>query len=199
MNELKKLELLRFEKEVARRFEAGEINGPVHLSGNNEDQLIEIFQKIAPWDYVFSTHRNHYHALLHGINPESLMAEIRAGHSMNIFFPEQRFFTSSIVGGILPIAVGVAAALKRQNKIAPTVWAFVGDMCSNMGIFDECYRYARAYELPITFVIEDNDVSTNTPTQEVWGKYNSKVGLGIIRYHYDRIYPHYGSGKNVQI
>lgn len=194
MKELKKLELLRFEKEVANLFDAGLIAGPVHLSGGNEDDLIDIFQNVNASDCVFSTHRNHYHALLHGINPDDLMSEIIDGHSMNIFFPEHNFFTSSIVGGILPIAVGTAAGLKRANS-PRHVWCFVGDMCSNMGIFDECWRYSVAHDLPITFVIENNDLSTNTPTTEVWGRHNQKVGQKIIRYHYDRIYPHYGTNK----
>ena len=53
-------------------YESGQIKAPVHLSGNNEDQLIEIFNKIDKDDWVFSSWRNHYHALLHDFNPEKL-------------------------------------------------------------------------------------------------------------------------------
>jgi pyruvate dehydrogenase E1 component alpha subunit len=191
--------LQEFERDVALRFEMGMIPGPVHLSGGNEEQLIEIFQNVSTDDYVFSTHRNHYHALLHGVPSYTLMREIMAGHSMNLFFPEYKFFTSSIVGGILPIAVGVAAALKRDGSNAK-VWAFVGDMCSTMGIFHECQQYAQGHELPITFVVENNDLSTNTPTEKVWGgKLNDRLGGNTIRYHYERMYPHYGVSKNAVI
>jgi len=58
-----KKDLIDFEKKVQKVYEAGEINAPVHLSGNNEDQLIGIFKKIDKDDWVFSNWRNHYHAL----------------------------------------------------------------------------------------------------------------------------------------
>jgi pyruvate dehydrogenase E1 component alpha subunit len=195
--------LQEFERDVALRFEMGMIPGPVHLSGGNEEQLIEIFKDISIDDYVFSTHRNHYHALLHGIPSYELMREIMAGRSMNLFFPEHKFFTSSIVGGILPIAVGVAAALKREGS-SKKVWVFVGDMAATMGIFHECQQYAKCHELPITFVVEDNGLSTNTPTGKVWGeskfhRLNYRCGSNVIRYQYDRIYPHYGVNKNAII
>jgi len=197
MNEIKKLELMRFEKEIARRFEAGDIRGPIHLSGGNEDQLINEFKSFQPGDFVFSTWRNHYHALLAGIPPGLLMERITAGHSMNIEFPEYHFYTSSIVGGILPIAVGVAAGLKRRNA-TEKVFCFIGDMTSETGIFHECVQYSESMELPIVFVVEDNDMSTDTPTAKAWGKTRQpKCGSRVSRYHYTRIYPHCGIGKYV--
>lgn len=191
--------LTHFEKEVAQKFEAGLIRGPIHLSGGNERELIDIFENIKPEDYVFSTWRNHYHALLHGIPPEELMDKIVSGHSMNIEFPEHHFFTSSIVGGILPIATGVAAALKRKGSELK-VWCFIGDMTSCTGMFHECQQYAQTHELPITFVIEDNGFSTDTPTAKAWGdnefhRLNPKCGGNVIRYSYERTYPHCGVGK----
>lgn len=185
-------DLIRFEKEVADRFERGEIHGPIHLSGGNEDQLIEIFQEIKPTDWVFSTWRSHYHALLHNIPEEKVMAEIMTGRSMNLIFPEYNFFTSAIVGGILPIAVGVAYALKQQGK-PDKVWCFIGDMTATTGIFHETHWYARCQNLLIEFVIEDNDFSTNSPTMEVWGKDVNKPK--IYKYDYNRTYPHCGIGK----
>ena len=61
-----KTKLMNFEKSIADDFERGKINCPLHLCGGNEDQLIEIFKDIDEEDYVFSTHRNHYHYLLKG-------------------------------------------------------------------------------------------------------------------------------------
>jgi len=120
-------DLIAFEREVADRFERGEIRGPIHLSGGNEQNLIDIFKGVPKDAWVFSTWRSHYHALLHGVPADKVMAQIMEGRSMNLAFPEHRFFTSAIVGGILPIAVGVAAA--KQN----TVWCFVGDMAAMGG------------------------------------------------------------------
>ena len=183
-----KKELIEFESDIADLFEQGKIPSPVHLSKGNEDDLIEIFKDIKATDFVFSNHRNHYHALLKGIPPEWLKAEILKNRSITINNAEHRFFSSAIVGGILPIAVGVAMT-------GQTVWCFVGDMCSATGIFTECLQYSQGHDLPITFVIEDNGLSVETPTQEVWGSTGFKWEDKIIRYKYDRIYPHQGVGK----
>ena len=69
--------LLEFELKVKEEFEKGHINAPIHLSGGNEENLISIFELIKSQDYVISTHRNHYHYLLKGGNPDVLMAEIK--------------------------------------------------------------------------------------------------------------------------
>lgn len=189
---LSKDDLIDFESEVARRFENKEIPGPIHLSGGNEDQLIEIFRDIKPTDWVFSTWRSHYHALLHGIQPEKVMSEIMAGRSMALMFPEHNFFTSAIVGGILPIAVGVAYALKPSTHM---VWCFVGDMAATTGIFHESSEYARRNGLPIQFIIEDNYLSCNSPTEDCWGRYPDSPDNFIKRHRYVRSVPHCGTGK----
>lgn len=183
-------DLIAFEAEVAARFERKEIPGPIHLSGGNEDQLIEIFKDIKPTDWVFSTWRNHYHALLHGIPPEKVLDRIMKGESMNMTFPEHKFFTSAIVGGILPIAVGVAYALKGSDQ---RVWCFIGDMAATTGISIESRTYAARNNLPISFFIEDNGLSCNTPTREAWGKYLQVADMK--QYKYTREVPHCGTGK----
>lgn len=184
-------QLKNFERRVADAFEAGTVRGPIHLSGGNEDQLIEIFRDIHPVDWVFSTWRSHYHALLHGVTEDWLMAEILAGRSMGIMSPAHRFFTSAIVAGIMPIAVGVAAAIRR-NRSGTLVHCFVGDMTAETGIAHESIKYAERHELPIRFYVEDNGLSCNTPTQETWGN-----GLSYCssRVSAQRTYPHAGIGK----
>src|SRR5437867_2493878 len=194
--------LRAFEREVADAFEAKRIRAPIHLSDGNEEQLIEIFREIAPYDWVFSTWRSHYHALLHGVPREMVMSEIMAGRSMMLHFPGWRFFTSAIVGGILPIACGVAAASKEADRVAkhgdplrPWVWCFVGDMTASIGAFHDAANFAAGHGLPITFVVEDNGLATNTPTEEAWGIGKRR---NIRRYRYDRgAYPHVGSGPYV--
>jgi pyruvate dehydrogenase E1 component alpha subunit len=181
-------ELRQFERDVADAFEAKRVTGPIHLSGGNETQLLELFTEIQPEDYVFSTWRSHYHALLKGVPPERVMAEIIAGRSMMLHFPDYRFFSSAIVGGILPIACGVAAGGHR-------CWCFVGDMTASLGAFHDAERYAMGHLLPITFVVEDNGLSTNTPTAETWGL---RWGLPKTRrYAYTRTWPHTGSGRYI--
>jgi len=186
-----KQELIDFEEDIKNEFLAAKIRAPVHLSRGNEDQLIEIFKQVGKHDWVFSTHRSHFHALLKGISPEWVKSEIIAGRSIHLMNREHKFFTSAIVGGNLPIAIGVAMALKGK-KSKNHVWVFVGDMAGETGIFYECSKYAGRQNLPITFIIEDNGLSTNTPTQEVWG--NGKAGPNIIKYSYERGFPHINVG-----
>lgn len=184
-------ELITFEQEIAKLFEAKRIKAPVHLSGGNESQLIKIFEKIKPTDWVCSTHRSHYHALLKGIPPEWIKSEILRGNSITLCNAEYRFITSAIVGGIIPIAVGLAMAGER-------VWCFVGDMGASGGTFYECQKYVRGHNLPITFVIENNGLSVQSPTREVWGIGDGYLPNHKIQYYeYKMIYPHQGSGVYV--
>ena len=69
---MKKQDLIDFERRIADLYEDKKIPYPVHLSGGNEDQLIEIFREVREGDYVLSTHRSHYHYLLSGGPPEKL-------------------------------------------------------------------------------------------------------------------------------
>ena len=190
---MNKKQLIEFEKKVQKVYEAGKIKAPVHLSGNNEDQLIEIFKKIDKNDWVFSSWRNHYHALLHGFDPEKLFNLIVEGRSMGINSIEDRFYSSSIVGGSLPIALGVAQSIKLKKEKSK-VWCFVGDMTFETGTFHECYKYSRNFDLPIEFVVEDNNMSTNTPTDQTWNK-KSKIPDDVHYYKYDRNFPHHGTGN----
>ena len=75
-------ELIDFETKVKETYEAGKIKGPIHLAKNNENELIEIFQYISSDDWVFVPWRNHYHALLHGVDPDKLFNSIVEGRSM---------------------------------------------------------------------------------------------------------------------
>lgn len=201
-----KKQLINFEKWAVDNYLKGNIKSPIHLSGGNEEFLIKIFKKIKPSDWVFSTYRSHYHALLKGISESWLKKWILKNKSIHVMNKSNKFWTSAIVGGTLPIALGVAIAIKRKVvKTSDHVWCFVGDMTAEGGIFYECHKYALHNDLPITFIIEDNGLSTDTPTQTVWGKKDSNwsyIGKKfpeekdkIIYYKYKRIYPHYGVGK----
>ena len=190
---MNKQDLIDFEKRVKKVYEAGEIKAPIHLSGNNEAQLIKIFKKIDKNDWVFSTWRNHYHALLHGFDPEELFNLIKEGKSMGINSVKHKFYSSSIVGGSLPIALGVAQSIKLKKETSK-VWCFIGDMTFETGTFHECYKYSRNFDLPLEFVIEDNNMSTNTPTDEAWNQ-KSEIPDDVYYYQYERNFPHHGTGK----
>lgn len=186
-------ELIDFESKVRDTYEAGKIKGPVHLAKNNEDYLIEIFKYVSPDDWVFVPWRNHYHALLHGVDAEKLFQYILEGRSMGTNNLSPNFYASSIVGGILPLAVGTALALKTKGS-KNRVWCFVGDMTMETGVFHECYKYSKNFDLPLQWVVEDNNMSVHTPTDMAWGV-KQKVPDDIIYYRYDMGYPHHGTGK----
>lgn len=195
MKKINKKFLIDFEKKIKEIYEIGKIKAPIHLSGNNEDNLIKIFNRIDKKDWVFSTWRNHYHALLHGINSKWLNNEILSGRSMGIINKKKNFFSSAIVGGILPISLGVALSIKK-NKKKQKVWVFIGDMTYETGVFHETYKYAKNFDLPIHFIIEDNGLSTNTPTKIAWGKKSKiKKSKYISYYKYKRNFPHHGTGS----
>ena len=191
---LTKKELLDFENRVKVEYEKATITGPVHMSKNNEDELIEIFQYIDSNDWVFSSWRNHYHALLHGVDQDHLWDLITAGKSMSVYSENPKLYTSSIVGGVVPIALGAAQALKLKNS-SKKVWLFVGDMTAETGVFHECYKFSRSHNLPLEIVIEDNNMSTNTPTDETWGGSKTKHPEDVFYYTYERGFPHHGTGQ----
>jgi pyruvate dehydrogenase E1 component alpha subunit len=200
-----KEEIIKFEEEIADLYKQGKIRAPIHLGGGNEGQLIEIFKNVKPSDWIFSTWRSHYHWLLSGRDPGDLREQILTGHSMHVF--GERFFTSAIVAGIAPVAVGVAWSIKQANDTS-RVWCFLGDMAASVGIAMESIRYACGHDLPINFIIEDNNLSVRTDTKLSWGckvchKNNHSEGLfvcnpyktkNVTYYEYNRNWPHAGCG-----
>ena len=84
--------------------------------------------------------------------------------------------------------------IKRDN-LDEKVWVFIGDMSFESGIFYEVYKYAKNYNLPLHFVVEDNGVSTYTPTESTWNGIKREVPDDVIWYDYKSKYPHYGTGK----
>jgi pyruvate dehydrogenase E1 component alpha subunit len=185
--------LIEFENLIINHWESGKIRGPIHLSNGNEEQLIEIFKRIKTSDWVFSTWRSHYHALLKDICPDWLEQEILSGRSITICNNDEKFYSSAIVGGTLSIALGVAMGLKQDNS-DDKVFVFVGDMSFESGLFYETHKYARNFDLPLYFIVEDNGVSTYTPTEATWNK-KRDIPEDVMYYTYESKYPHYGTGK----
>ena len=161
-------DLINFENRIADRFNNGDIRAPVHLYSGNEEQMIEIMKDVRPDDWVFCSWRSHYQCLLKGVPMDKVEEEIVKGHSITLCFTDYNIYSSAIVGGVLPIAVGTAMSLKRDNKDA-MVYCFLGDMTSETGIAHESIKYALNHNLPIKFIIEDNSKSVCTDTRDAWG------------------------------
>lgn len=201
-------QLIAFEEKVKDAFKKGLINCPIHLSGGNEAELIKIFEKINEDDYVFSTHRNHYHYLLKGGSPDKLFDEIcglstgccgGVGRSMHIIDKSIKFYTSAIIGGTCAIACGAALGIKRnggKNK----AWCFVGDGATDSGWFYEAVRFGFCHELPLMFVVEDNDLAVESSVPDRWrARTTIDMPPNVIYYQYTRKYPHVGIGERVSL
>jgi TPP-dependent pyruvate/acetoin dehydrogenase alpha subunit len=193
--------LKEFEKEIAELFNAGKIRAPIHLSDGYEESILEIFKEVGEKDWIFGSWRSHYQCLLKGVDPDLLKKAIVDGRSIALCFPEKRIFSTAIVGGQLPIAVGAALAIKMRGG-SEKVWCFLGDMTSETGIAQTSIRYANLNQLPITFIIEDNGLSTYTDTRAAWGaktlRFEESFNPAIRSYKYKSQYPHSGAGIRVQ-
>lgn len=212
--------LAAFRDKVAQAFLDKKIRSPVHLPSDTQAKpLLDIFQRFRPGiDWCFSGWRSMWHCLLAGIPEDALFDMILNGRSMFIQSAKHRVFCSSIVGGILPIAAGVAMAIKRNGgreygpvtKIdgglmatyaEPQVFCFVGDMTSRCGLFHEFREYCGRHNLPVRIVIEDNGHSTDTPTAAAWGDVyprDAETWVPTERYSYERQWPHVGVGTHVE-
>jgi pyruvate dehydrogenase E1 component alpha subunit len=207
-------ELIAFEEDVAAEFNAGKIKAPVHLYSGGEREMIDIFRDIRSQDWVLCSWRSHYQCLLKGVPPVELKAKIMQGCSIALSFPEYRILSSAIIGGVLPIAVGLGMAVKRKGEDIK-VHVFVGDMTSETGVYHECLKYVENFDLPVFFHVEDNNLSVCTDTRKAWGCGISWAGnwegedIGaqhsaifsdhVTYFRYEaKKYPHAGAGKRVQ-
>ncbi len=199
-----KEKLIAFENSIKKFWETGKIHCPHHFCGGNEDQLIEYFKRIKPEDWIFSTWRNAYHWLLKTGDVEFLYNKIlEENNSMHIIDISRKFISTAIVGGQCAPAVGTAYAIKMKGE---TNWVhcFCGDGCVDSGWFWEALRYAIGQDLPITFIIENNNRSVCTDIKTRWGWNDIMLEWistwpKVYYYEYTPTYPHCGTSKWVNL
>jgi TPP-dependent pyruvate/acetoin dehydrogenase alpha subunit len=195
-------ELIAFESDIATEFNAGKITAPVHLYSGGAEALIDLCRGIGTQDWVLCSWRSHWQCLLKGVPAEEVKAEIMAGRSIALNFPKYRVVSSAIVGGVLPLAVGLGMSIQRRGG-NERVFVFSGDMTSETGIFHESLKYVTNFDLPVTFVVEDNDQSVCTSTRVAWGsktieaEVTDNPHVRYFRYQTGK-YPHAGSGRRIQ-
>jgi pyruvate dehydrogenase E1 component alpha subunit len=159
------LRIRRFEEKAAELYTLGKIRGFLHLYIGEEAVAAGAITALAAEDAIVSTYREHGHALVRGLPMDALMAELYGkvngcsrgrGGSMHFFDAARRFYGGyAIVGGGLPIAVGLALAnrmLGRRNVTA----CFFGDGAVAEGEFHESLNLAALWKLPVLFVCENN-------------------------------------------
>ena len=82
----------------------------------NENKIIEFFKRVKKNDWIFCSWRSHYQCLLKGVPKEEVKKEILSGRSISLCFPKYKIYSSALVGGSVPIAVGTALSLKLRNE-----------------------------------------------------------------------------------
>jgi pyruvate dehydrogenase E1 component alpha subunit len=155
----------RFEEKAAELYQAGKIRGFLHLYIGEEAVGVGAMQALTPDDNVVATYREHGHALARGLPPGCLMAEMFGkangcsrgrGGSMHFFDAARRFFGGyAIVGGGLPIAVGLALADKMRGDKRITA-CFFGEGAVAEGEFHESMNLSELWQLPLLFLCENN-------------------------------------------
>jgi pyruvate dehydrogenase E1 component alpha subunit len=154
-----------FEEKCAEMYSAMKIRGFLHLYIGEEAIAVGVMEPMLPDDAVVATYREHGHALAKGLDPGGVMAEMYGkvegvsrgrGGSMHLFSEKHRFYGgNAIVGGGLPLAVGLGLADKMQGNRRVTV-CFFGEGAAAEGEFHESMNLAAMWKLPVLFCCENN-------------------------------------------
>ena len=166
------LRIRRFEERAAELYSLAKIRGFLHLYIGEEAVAVGVMQALTPDDAIVATYREHGQALARGLPAGSLMAEMFGkasgcsrgrGGSMHFFDVSRRFYGGyAIVGGGLPIAVGLALADKLQGRSRVTA-CFFGDGATAEGEFHESLNLAALWQVPVLFLCENNQYAMGTP------------------------------------
>jgi pyruvate dehydrogenase E1 component alpha subunit len=149
----------------------GLIPGEMHLSGGQEPVAAGVCAHLTADDAITAPHRPHHFAVAHGVDLKAMTAEIygrvdglgkgRGGH-MHLFDPSTHFSSSGIVAEGCPPALGMAFAFARRGRDSVAV-AVIGEGAANAGPVHESLNLAAIWQLPVIFVVEDNDWATSVP------------------------------------
>ncbi|MBI3567895.1 MAG: pyruvate dehydrogenase (acetyl-transferring) E1 component subunit alpha [Gemmatimonadetes bacterium] len=161
----------RFEEKVAEAYALGKIGGFCHLYIGQEAVSTGIIPLLREDDYVITTYRDHGQAIVRGVPPRNVMAELFGrvdgcskgkGGSMHMFDRNVNFLGGhGIVGGHVPVATGVGFAIKYRGGDQVIV-CFMGEAAVNNGAFHESLNMAGLWKLPVVYVIENNKYGMGT-------------------------------------
>ena len=161
----------RFEERTARAYTEALIGGYCHLNLGEEATVVGLMAALKPTDYLFTNYREHGYALMRGIEPNRVMAELYGrvdgvskgwGGSMHMFDVTHRLLGGyGIVGGQLPLATGAALAIDYRGG-DEVVMCTLGDGTAAIGAFHESLNIAALWHLPVVFVIINNGLGMGT-------------------------------------
>ena len=162
----------RFEEKCNVAYRQGKVGGYMHVYIGMEATAVGWNEALKPgWDYVITAYRDHAQPLIMGSDPVRVMAEIMGrkdglshgkGGSMHIYDIEKGFFGGwGIVGGHNPLGAGLAFAAKYRGEDRVTI-CYLGDGASNAGVFFETLNMAGLWDLPVIFIIENNEFAMGT-------------------------------------
>lgn len=165
------LRIRRFEQASLKLYQAGQMGGFLHLYIGQESVAVGTCSLLGPNDHAITAYRDHGHALIVGMSMDECMAELLGkatgcskgkGGSMHFFAPDKNFWGGhGIVAGQTPIGLGIAYALKYRG-IKGCCLAYLGDGAINQGVFHECLNMAALWEIPVIYIIENNQYSMGT-------------------------------------
>ena len=155
----------RFEQRSAELYQLGKIGGFLHLYIGQEAVAVGSIAARQEGDHVITAYRDHGHSLAVGTDAKLVMAELLGketgvskgrGGSMHLANVERQYWGGyAIVGGHLPLGVGIALA-EQYKGTANAVLCYFGDGASNIGYFHESMNLAGVWDLPIVFILENN-------------------------------------------
>ena len=161
----------RFEERAGEMYAKAKVGGFLHLAIGEEATIVGATCAMRDTDYLISTYRSHGHALARGTHPNAVMAELFGkvdgcckgrGGSMHMFDVEKRFMGGyGIVGGNLPLAAGMGLSSDYRGTDEVTV-CFFGDGASNQGTFGETMNLAALWDLPVVFMVTNNQFGMGT-------------------------------------
>jgi pyruvate dehydrogenase E1 component alpha subunit len=166
----------RFEEKAEEAYAIGKIGGFCHLHIGQEAAAAGSIKPLREDDYVVSAYREHTQAIAKGVLPNAVMAELYGrvdgasggkGGSMHIFDARRRFMGGhGIVGGQIPLGTGIGWKIryKKEDTIAVV---FLGDAAVNQGAFHESMNLAAIWQLPVLYVVENNDYGMGTKFSRV--------------------------------
>ena len=166
----------RFEEKAEEAYAIGKIGGFCHLHIGQEAAAAGSIKPLREDDYVMSAYREHTQAIAKGVSPNAVMAELYGrvdgasggkGGSMHIFDADCRFMGGhGIVGGQVPLATGIGWKIKYREEDAVCL-VFMGDAAVNQGAFHESLNMAAIWQLPVIYVVENNEYGMGTAFSRV--------------------------------